>query len=241
MHDVREWFFTWLEYHQFLHPHRNWIKPEHINAGTFYAGWIETLEAFGATEELCRRASRKLQEASPKFLNNHLPDLKSVLIDFRKSAPLGIVTGDGDYVNPEQVKAATASHECPECNGTGWATRRAYWPSFDWMPTVDMFCRCPHGRWRRINDPDLAQGKPRNHDDLQAHPELWNSEIGFSLWSARPTNPDVDIEDMAGQWRYLKPGEAAPEGARTRLSPSFIRDWNGVDERSTFGHEELTA
>jgi hypothetical protein len=223
MAHVDEWFIDWIDYHQLLHPHRGWVKASDPDGPDFYAGWIEAFERLGATEDLCRRASRALQANPPKFLNNHLPELKSAIIEMRKTSAIGAAS-PGERVDPEQVKAAIASHGCPECDGTGWATRRAHWPLFDWMLVVQMFCRCPHGRWRRANDRDVAEGRPRNYDDLQARPELWNQNLSFPSWGNRPSRPDVEMEETTiGQWRYLDPHDPTPEGARVRITADFLR------------------
>ena len=74
---------------------------------------------------------------------------------------------------------------------------------------VDMFCRCPHGRWRKDNDPDLDKG--RNYDDLQAWPAIWNSGVNFPLWSSKPVSAESIAEpDTERQWFYVPPGQAAP-------------------------------
>lgn len=106
------------------------------------------------------------------------------------------------------ARAAAASRDCPECKGSGWASRRAAWHSLPRPFVVDLFCRCPLGRWRKAHDPDPR----RNHDDLQARPQLWDSRLTHPTWRDRPTEPDVDIDaDCAGKWRYLGVDEPAPQ------------------------------
>ena len=206
---VDEWFFQWLEYHQMLHRNRQWIRSENPNAPEIYAGWIESFERIGATSELAHRASRRLQENPPKFLNEHLPAIRHAIFELRKSESTTATQGP-ERATPDQVQAAIESHECPECDGTGWARRQAYWPSLRWSPFVDMFCRCPHGRWRKITDADLRTDG-RNYDDLQAWPSLWNPDLTFPLWSNRPVKPEsIAIPETEGKWHYLPPSRPAP-------------------------------
>ncbi len=182
---VNEWFFQWLEFHQMLHPNRQWMRGENPNACEFYAGWIESLQNIGVTYDLAQRASRHLQENPPKFLNEQLPAIRNAIFELRKAESTSVTQGP-DRVTPEQVQAAIKSNDCPECEGTGWARRQAHWPSLRWTPMVDMFCRCPHGRWRKQNDPDVAKG--RNYDDLQAWPAIWNPGLDSPLWSNKPVD-----------------------------------------------------
>lgn len=209
MHHVDEWFFQWLEFHQMLHPNRQWMRGDQPNAFEFYTGWIESFERIGATLDVAQRASRNLQENPPKFLNEHLPAIKNAIGELKRVEATVAATGGMDRPSPEQVEAAMRSNDCPECQGTGWARRQAHWPSHSWTPMLDMFCRCPHGRWRKANDPDLATG--RNYDDLQAWPSIWDSSLNSPLWSNKPvTAESIADPDTENQWYYLPPSEAAP-------------------------------
>lgn len=210
MYPVNDWFFEWLEYHQMLHPHRGWMRGENPNALEFYAGWIACFEGIGVTLDVARQASRNLQEDPPKFLNEQLPRLKTAIFGI-KSLAATTPTGGVQHPNPEQVRASIESHGCPECEGTGWARRHAYWPSLRWSPCVDMFCRCPHGRWRKANDPDLRTPDGRNYDDLQAWPSIWNPDLAFHLWTDRPVKPEsIADPETERLWHYLPPGQSVP-------------------------------
>lgn|GEM_PF-3924936 len=218
---IEQWFFRWLDHHQFLHPNRGWVTTGHPDAFTFYVGWMECFTRMGATEEICNAASKRMQENPPRFLNEHMPAIKLAIAEVRREQQASSVSSP-DQPSREQLKASLDSHSCPECDGTGWALRQAHWPSLRWTPRVCMFCRCPHGRWRKRNDPDLSGSDGRNYDDLQAHPAIWNHKLSFPLWSDRPVSPEV-LTDCESEWYYVAPGEGnqvdAQEGFAALAEP----------------------
>jgi hypothetical protein len=109
-------------------------------------------------------------------------------------------------------RSVEASRDCPECKGSGWAKRQAQWHSMARPFTVTLFCRCPLGAWRHAHDPDPR----RNHDALQARPEIWDARLSHPTWTDRPIAPDVDVDaDCEGLWHYLPPGGVPTDPART--------------------------
>ncbi len=221
---VNDWFYRWLEFHQRLHPHRSWVRAESSDAPEFYQGWIEALARMGATEDLARQASKDLQAGDPGFPNKHLGAIQSAIRNLRRTVTAGHAA---PVVSPEQQRCAALSAGCPECDGTGWARRRvlfdnlaAFGPSM-----VDMFCRCPLGRWRTRTDPDLTR-EPfhRCYDDLQAHPDLWDPALSFPVWSEVVCLHDLEDDGIGGPYRYLKPGEECEKTFRPREDArSFLK------------------
>lgn len=200
---VLSWFTRWMHYHQRLFQHlKGWVDPDD---DVYYQGWVEALAKAGATEALAMSASRVLQTRKA-FRSDHLAMILEIVGDLRrKMAELG--ASKAPAYTAEQVDAAEASASCPECEGRGWARRRFKWHSFPRPFVVDLYCRCPHGRWRRAND------NSDNFDDLQGRPALWDPALSSPLWSDEPTPFPLIPDDPAGKWRYLGVGEAAPEPA----------------------------
>jgi hypothetical protein len=173
---VYEWFGRWMRYHQRLYQHlKGWVDP---GDDEYYLGWVEALARAGATEDLAMHASRLLQ-ARKAFRSDHLAMLVEIVGDLRRKAAEAGATRLPVYT-AEQLDAMQASAACPECDGTGWARRRAAWHSIPRPFVVDLYCRCPHGRWRRL-------GADGNHDDLQGRPELWDPALDSPTWSAEAT------------------------------------------------------
>jgi hypothetical protein len=198
---VYEWFGRWMRYHQRLYQHlKGWVDP---GDDEYYLGWVEALARAGATEDLAMHASRLLQ-ARKAFRSDHLAMLVEIVGDLRRKAAEAGATRLPVYT-AEQLDAMQASAACPECDGTGWARRRAAWHSIPRPFVVDLYCRCPHGRWRRL-------GADGNHDDLQGRPELWDPALDSPTWSAEATAPTVP-DDREGRWRYLGLDESAPAPA----------------------------
>lgn len=203
------WFVAWVEYHQDLHPHRDWPDP-HTEAGLrYFEGWIEAFDRRGFVREELDAATRRLQADPPSHPNRHLKALIDQAAAARREWAAAEVGRPVDAPSAVQLEASLASANCPECDGTGWAKRRATWHSVSRPLILDFFCRCPHGRWREANDPGRRENPDdRNFDDLQAHPELWHPEWTFAAWSSRPSSQYIEPDSRL---RYLAPGEPAPE------------------------------
>lgn len=170
---VSRWFTNWLSYHQKLHPDRKWINPDDPDAYEHYEGWIEAFDQVGATEDLARLASKRLQ-ARKFYFNEHLAKLIEIIGDLKRTQPVGpsVVSAP----DPELLEASLKSANCPHCQGSGWETRRFLWHSFSRPVKVQVACSCLAGRWRKNHgedpdpDPELA-GLWRYLDPEESAPE----------------------------------------------------------------------
>jgi hypothetical protein len=215
--DVSRWFFSWLEYHQFLHPGR-WVKPNEAHALDFYEGWIGSLRRAGATKEQARESSRLLQAKKPGYPSTHLASLLDILREIRGGSAEGPSPAE---VGPPPVPGGLYAEcrDCPECEGRGWARRRLKVHNLPRPFVVDLFCRCSAGRWRKENDVELTRGlRLRLHDDLQSIPGLWDARLKpHRTWKNRPCLHDMELEPGTEEnLHYLPPGEPAPAPARPR-------------------------
>lgn len=153
------WFANWMDYHQKLHPDRRWVNPHDRDSGEVYQGWMEAFDRIGATENLAKQASRRLQ-AQKLFFNEHLARMVEAIGDLKRTIPAGPSALSAP--EPGLIAASLASQGCPACNGSGWEMRRAKWHSIPRPFTVRVACFCPCGRWRKANgedpepDPELA-------------------------------------------------------------------------------------
>jgi hypothetical protein len=152
---VSMWFAQWMVYHQSLHPDRRWVDPSSGAGFDFYQGWIEAFEEVGATEELARQASRKLQ-ARKFYFNEHLARVVEVIGDRKRSQSVASASSPASLPHPELVAASLRSRHCLRCQGSGWELRRFLWHEQPRPFTVQVACSCEAGRWRKAHghDPD---------------------------------------------------------------------------------------
>lgn len=160
---------------------------------------------------LGRWAEANHREKSPD-VRKRIPDLRDVLNgrSFWRLNPPGMAAAEPSRVavgvapQPDR-DAVEASMDCPECEGTGWAKRRALWHSMDRPYLIILTCRCPLGAWRSAHD---EQGM---YDSLQANPRVWDGTLSHPTWTRRAIDsPCITAEGTDGEWRYLHPSEPAP-------------------------------
>lgn len=182
------WFEDFIRYHQRLHPSQLWPSLDDVEEIEFYEGWIEELDRIRATHELARWASRRLQAIERRYLPfEQLPVVSRLICD-------GARTGayDRDRARTAgETAARAASRDCPECNGSGMASRRV---RVQFRPSgfpVDLYCRCSYGR--SLISQAIALGAVCT-DDLQARPELWRDDVSHATWSNEPSVSTVPFD-----------------------------------------------
>jgi hypothetical protein len=193
---VEDWFGRWFERHAERHPRADWPRPS--EAREFWRGWIGNFARHGMTEDVADEASRRLMADPPKFLGEHVPALlNEAKAIWREQAERGA----GRDPNSREA-ALDASRGCPECGGCGQTSRRFAAESLSGgVVSLGLTCVCPYGRW-------LAAARQKSEDrswrdglNLAEHPELWNPEIDYPNWPAKPvhSHPIRAIRTASGQ------------------------------------------
>jgi hypothetical protein len=210
---VRDWIFGFLRRYKALIGPGDWPTGEDPDEmELFVLAWITQLGKMvpKPTEEEADAALERLTLAPPEWRRQCIPAVVKAIQDMR----LGRVPG-GDAPKPRSQAEMTAierSAGCPECDGGGWAHRLGYWHSIPRPFRLDLFCRCPAGRFRKENDVELQiNDRKRKHDDLQANPDLWLPGLSHPTWSDVPCGHDMEIDpECAGLWWYADPSEPSP-------------------------------
>lgn len=206
---VLAWFPAWLDFHQLLFVHLQWIEWKDPKGPAYYDEWVETFARLGATYEIACAASKRLQHRDDV---HECPARHLALLE-RAIPPLLEQGRHLPRAAPALERARAESRGCPECEGRGLALRQvrlAIRPGV--LYTVELYCRCSLGRYRL----DAAQdrGGPE-YDDLQARPALWRRELSHPSWSDEPTPATMHGDSSV---RYLKPGAQKPTPGPTRQS-----------------------
>lgn len=223
-----EWNALFRE-HTARHPFARLPDPATEAGALFFAPWAKELGRLGADARAFTAASERLMHDPPRSHRDHWPALRRQ-VDRVMRERVSPPPAPAQFAPPREVEAA--SRACPECSGTGWARRHAVWFGLPRAFVVVLFCRCPAGRWRKENDPELLQGeRARQHDDLRARPELWDPSLSSDLWDRRPGFHDLETPKVAeGKWRYLAPGEPAPAYDRRELASRIGRGGSPPDQ-----------
>lgn len=198
---VEDWFPGWLTGHLLRHARASLPTPESEEGRLVYPSWIRLFKQRGIDDpDVAAEASERLL-ADPPPPRMHLAKLLEAAKEIARAHAERESSGSHQPAFG-LVRASELSAGCPECHGTGWATRKARWHSMARVFLLDLFCRCPAGRWRKANDPELSRGeRMRQHDDLQARPELWDASLSFKHWSGRPCGHDLMTEGCEGEGR----------------------------------------
>ncbi len=196
MNLVRDWIFGFLKRYKALIGPGDWPTGEdRAEMELFVMAWVTQLGKMSPkpSEEEADLAIQRLILAPPQWRRECIPAVVDAIKEMRREkAEAGAVA---DARTPAELGAIERSKGCPECHATGWASRPAYWHSIPRPILVQLFCRCPAGRFQKAHDPELFKG------DL-SHP----------TWSDRPCGHDMVIDpECAGLWWYAAIGEAAPE------------------------------
>ena len=212
MAKVRDWIGGFLVAHSERFKPADWPRSGTPELRQFTSDWLRAMAVLDppATLDEATTASESLLLTPPDFRRQHIPAIVAA-IKARRAATAPGRPAATSCPDPAQVEARERSRDCPECRGTGWAQRFVLWHSIRRPFAVDLFCRCAYGRWHKAHDPDEI----RDHDDLQAQPELWNPTMTFAGWAPRPIVPDLVIDpDCEGRWRYLGLDEPTPRAIR---------------------------
>lgn len=229
-HSVMEWFFRpWLKSHQEIHGSRYWVKWDADEAIVHYRGWVEAFERWRVTPEEADEVTRRLQEIGVPGPNKQLPVIKDALYSLRRSRKVKDDKPATETRSAGEIAAEERSGGCPECTDeksrrpTGWARRRFKADGFPWALFVELYCRCPLGRFRERSAPDRGAGEARHFSDLQLLMELWDGTLHHDSWDySDPPVPSYHVQGVHGG-RYLTPREAE----RYRL-PTVERIARGV-------------
>lgn len=163
------WFLDFADEHVKRHDRPDWPEAE----SPFFAAWEEALARRGVPEEVAILASIRMAEKSPKYQNEHLPDLletADAIIAEQRSAVVG-----------SREEAEAKSWSCLDCLGNGLAIRFQH--QFDSGRRVQFFCLCPKGRWL------LQTHQSKSTDVLGRIPDLANFpslRIHRVPWSETP-------------------------------------------------------
>ena len=202
-------------------PH-DWPQPDTVGWQHFVEDFHRAFARNGVSEAEADLARSLLVEDPPRFKTDYIPKIVAAVKTLRDASVTGGSAPAPPLVLPP-ARIVEESRGCPECHAeaargkpagpTGWARRRMTWHSIPRPVWVDLFCRCPYGRWRINHDVELTRNeRVRQHDDLQARPELWDFELAHPSWSWQSCEHDLVMpEGTDGLWWYLKPDEPAPE------------------------------
>lgn len=230
---VKEWIGGFLKRHSARFGPHDWPSADATGDSDatreyveFVKGWIRALSLKEIKQAEADEASLRLTLTPPHYRQEHIPMLIAAVLALRaeklaKANPTG-----GAPKDPVRVAAELRCQDCPECGGSGMATRCALWHSIKNAFYLKLFCRCELGSYLKANDPDMLKpNQKRNYDDLQARPELWIAGLSHASWSRKPVEPDVDIEpECVGKWRYIVPGEQTPPAFTLRaVVPQLVK------------------
>ncbi len=208
--------FLWIDpfYQEYATYFPTGLPKETDEVIRYSAKFAAQLIELKVTQAEAIHAMNLLFDKPPEKRGEHLERIKAIVKAYRaeKSAQR-----QSTPMSADQLHAATISRDCPECEGYGWAKRRAHHPGLFTLSLL-MFCRCTHGRWRVERDTE------HKRHDLQAFPELWDHLIDHSTWSDEPTR-DLNIVDRNRSWNYLAPDQEPPKAPRpgkhrTKIAPT---------------------
>lgn len=219
---VNDWLPEFVAEHRIRHPHAG-LPPYDTEEGrVVYESWRSNFVRRGIHDLDVATAASEMLAAEDHYPKDHLKLLCGFAVAvYRERSPAAAAKPSApEFPTSPPPGVTAASRGCPECRGTGWARRHAVWLTMRRAFLLDLFCRCPAGRWRKEFDPELRKpGGCRQHDDLQARPELWDAGLRFAAWDEWPCPHDLELpEGTEGKWRYLEPGEPTPTFDREDLA-----------------------
>lgn len=241
-----EWVQGWWDRYRVRY--RTGLPTTAADRDLFMDEMLKEIFAYKVTSEEADSVLLMLVDDPPQKGAEHLQKFRSALKKVRNHRDAQRPAG-GPLSDRENYEIRT-SDGCPECTyrgkATGWAKRRWYWLCGT-IPILfcEMFCRCPYGRWRKVQDPTAAfhsggsRGERRH--DLQAFPELWDYDMNHDSWTDAFVRDDVPADPSTdGQWRYLAPHESTPKIAATSVVKNLGRDRSWLD-RGGSEFREATA
>lgn len=199
---VRTWFAAWLDFHQLVFRHLDWLGLDEAGGEDFYDAWILELARANATYETAIAASQTMQRRADlqTSVAKHLPALGEMV-----RCAASARSCSGARASPAMAEARSESVDCPECKGTGYARRRTVYREQRWHISVTLYCRCSLGRYLLDHAQD-DRDRGERFDDLQAMPELWNPALSHRTWSDRPARRTRQpFETGVAECRYLVP------------------------------------
>ena len=212
---VSNWLLGFIDRYRAVIAPQDWPTGQEPDALRYYLrAWVTALscQTPKVTEAEADAALERLVLDPPRFRSEHIPAFVKAVHELRRET---LAAAASPTAGPSEAEreARRRSRDCPECHGSGWAKRRWRWHSIPRPSLVDLFCRCPAGRWRKGNDPELLKGDHmRKHDDLQAVPAQWDPELWHPTWGDIPCDHDMIIDaDCEGLWWYVPVGEPSPE------------------------------
>jgi hypothetical protein len=172
-------FKAWLKHHQIACERGDWPTD-----GVFYAAWKRRLDKIGCDLATACRASDRVAESPPSFVDKHLDAVCDAVIGiYRERDAAGervdLLTTKaerGEELNPGEVaELQKVARGCPSCSGTGLAVRFSVRNP---GRSATLHCRCLLGRWIRERHRKTSPDVYRRTPDLADHPWLDAPEYG---------------------------------------------------------------
>lgn len=193
---VIDWFEKFYEDHRKRHPRHDW--PKYDVSDAFIEAWIAQFTMLGVTQEDADLVSVQSTAEDISFLNEHLPTFINLVKGLHSSRREEHVQ---DQARTRE-EAVVISSDCPECEGIGRAIRKYTIPDrYNTEFDGSLFCRCSLGRFDENQYREEWPDERARRDDLQAHPELWDTSMSHRTWSTIPSrNPQGSFSPFRSYW-----------------------------------------
>lgn len=175
--NINEWFPVWFADHTARHRFHPWPAPGSDPELVEMDAWRTCLVRNGFDLDVATEASNRLRDESipwEKF-QHRFRMLGHDVCRARNEKGIGIGdTNPGQYTRDQ---AEAASKTCPDCSGSGFATRFRHVPVGDGLGknAVDschvLLCLCPMGRWMKKTH-ETTKKDPVRMPDLRDFPAL---------------------------------------------------------------------
>lgn len=206
------WFFDWLTSHQELHGSKAWIPVADERAVKFYEGWIEAFNRWHISKDDAYTISKRLQEEASPHPDKQLAWIKDAYFTMHKARREAKGVQAEESKSGHEITATERSEGCPECTenskATGYAKRRLVIAGFPWAMKVDLYCRCPLGRYFEQTAPDRNKGSKRDYSDLQLLMDVWDGTLNHHSWDwSEPKY--ASYHPQTQESHYMTPRESA--------------------------------